>query len=212
MMPVTRQTEPAEFGNRVRRPGRAFLRRNPPPTTIQVRANNLWKRCHDDLYYLYDGICAYSAQWTPRTKAPINIEHSSVDHYVPISANHALAYEWDNYRLARARLNNNKASESVMDPFTIQHDWFVINFRTFLVRPNDGLPAALENEIEETITQLDLNHDDFVQERIGILQAYADDPPKGISFAFLQSHYPFIAYELTRQGDIDTIRTRMRRP
>src|SRR6266404_1023917 len=74
MIPVTRQAEPAEFGNRVRRPGRAFLRRNPPPTTIQVRANNLWKRCHDDLYYLYDGICAYSSQWTPRTKAPSNIE------------------------------------------------------------------------------------------------------------------------------------------
>jgi hypothetical protein len=212
MIPVILQAEPAQFGNRVRRPGRAFLRRNPPPTTIQIRAKNYWRRCHDDLYSLYNGICAYSAQWTPRTKNPANIEHSSVDHYVPLSANHALAYEWNNYRLARARLNNNKASEHVMDPFGIQPDWFVINFRTFLIRPNDGLSLALENDIEATITQLDLNHDDFVQERVGILQAYADDPPTGISFDFLESHYPFIAYELRRQGDVESIRTRMRRP
>jgi hypothetical protein len=210
MIPVIMQVEPTEFSNRVRRPGRAFLRRNPPPTTIQIRKKNFWRFSHDDLYYLHNGICAYSAQWTPRTKNPVDMEHSSVDHYVPISADHSLAYEWSNYRLARARLNHNKASGNVMDPFVIQPDWFVLDFRTFLIKPNDGLSPALENDVEATINQLDLNHGDFVQERIGILQEYAEDPPNGIPFSFLESHYPFMAYELGRQGEVDRIRTRMR--
>ena len=211
MIPVTRQDEPADFNNRVRRPGRAFLRRTPPPTTREIRANNLWRLCHDDLHYLYSGVCAYSAQWTPRLKSPISIEHSSVDHYIPISADHNLAYEWNNYRLARARVNTHKGdSQNVLDPFLVQPDWFVINLRSFLIRPNDGLPAALETQIEDTITQLGLNDNDFVQERINILQAYAEDPPRGIPFTFLQQRYPFIAYELNRQGEVDAIRERMK--
>lgn len=211
MIPVTRQPEPADFNNRVRRPGQRFLRRRPAPTKKEIRANNLWRHCHDDLHYLYGGICAYSAQWTPRQRRPMSIEHSSVDHYIPISTNHNLAYEWTNYRLARARLNSNKGdSPNVLDPFLVQPDWFVINFRSFLISANDGLPGALANQIDDTIIRLDLNHNDFVQERINILQAYAEDPPLGIPFTFLQQRYPFIAYELNRQGEVDTIRTRMR--
>lgn len=211
MIPVTRQPEPADFNNRVRRPGQRFLRRAPAPTTREIRANNLWRLCHDDLHYLYGGICAYSAQWTPRQRRPISIEHSSVDHYVPISTDRNLAYEWNNYRLARARVNSNKAdSPNVLDPFLVQPDWFVINFRSFLIRANDGLPAALAKQIEDTIVQLDLNHNDFVQERINILQAYAEDPPLGVPFTFLQQRYPFIAHELNRQGEVHTIRTRMK--
>lgn len=212
MIPVTRQDEPAYFNNQIRRPGRAFLRRRPAPTTQQIRSNNLWRLCHDDLHYLYGGICAYSAQWTPRQRRPASIEHSSVDHFVPISAKHNLAYEWNNYRLARARVNSNKGdSTDVLDPFLIQPDWFVINFRTFLIRPNDGLSAALEGQIEDSITQLGLNDNDFVGERVGLLQAYAEGPPAGVDFTFLEQRYPFIAYELTRQGEVDAIRARMRR-
>lgn len=71
--------------------------------------------------------------------------------------------------------------------------------------------AYLENHIEDTITQLDLNHDDFVQERIGILEAYSQDPPLGVPLSFLDHRYPFIASELRRQGEVDAIRVRMRR-
>jgi hypothetical protein len=212
MIPVTPQAEPADFSRLVRRPGGAFLRRSPPPTTSQIRANKFWRFCHDDLHYLYRGLCAFSAQWTPRTKTPAELEKSSVDHYVPISEDHSLAYEWSNYRLARVRLNNNKGSSiHVMDPFHIQNDWFVLNFRSFLVRPNNELPPYLEIHIEKTIDDLDLNHNDFVQERIGVLQAFADESPRGVPFTFLEEKYPFIAYELTRQGEVDAVRVRMRR-
>jgi hypothetical protein len=207
MIPINQQPEPPNFSRDVRTPGQAFLGRLPTPTIPEIRKENYWRHCHDDLHRLYAGICAYSAQWTLRAKRPVSVEHSSVDHYIPISINPGLAYEWDNYRLARARMNHNKANSTcVVDPFTVQHDWFTINFRTFLIRPNDDLPTHLEQQIEDSITQLDLNHNDFVEERMNVLKEYS----KGmLTLPFLDAKYPFIAYELRRQGELQTIMARL---
>ncbi|MGH9764686.1 MAG: hypothetical protein ACREDR_41130 [Blastocatellia bacterium] len=95
-------------------------------------------------------------------------------------------------------------SEDVIDPFIVQPDWFRIDFSTFRIEPGADVDAALENSIRTTIDLLRLNSDpDLVQQRISVLWEYADGR---CPLDFLERRYPFIAYELKRQGLVDDIK------
>ena len=192
MIPVTPQPEPPSFATTVRQPGTAFLRaigrRN--PTKDEWKNNAYWKNCLPDLRARYGAVCAYSSCWVPIS--------CSVDHFWPKHSYKHLAYEWNNYRLASEKMNNNKGNQTgVLDPFNIQLGWFQLDLATFLVRPAPGLPAAVTTAVNESIRILQLNSDSLVECRHGVLKDYSDSL---VPLVFLQRRYPFVAYELTRQG------------
>jgi hypothetical protein len=186
---VALQQEPANFANNVRNPGSAFLRRVANPSREQYKQHDYWKRCLPELRTAYGAVCAYSSCWVPTS--------CSVDHFYPKSAFPHLAYEWDNYRLAHERINNNKGdSTGVLDPFTLQAGWFELDFSSFRVKVRPGLQPAAVQAVNNTIAILQLNSDPFVELRYSVVKDYSD----GVPLAIVQRRYPFIAHELNRQG------------
>jgi len=198
MIRIPKFHPPADFEHRIKNPGLRFLIDTPHPNNFQWRRHSYWRDVHDDLYENYNGICAFCATWTPRGRGSNDPDQmTSIDHFIPKSHNPTLAYEWENFRLCKARINANKgANLEIIDPQYIGGDWFIIDFNTFLINPNDRLPYYLEHRIDRTIEVLDLNHNDFVEQRVDIIKAYVLDD---VTFPQLKEKFPFIAYEMVRQ-------------
>jgi hypothetical protein len=197
VIPVRQQPEPTDFENRVRLKGLVFLQKVPCPQTWDNR--EYWRDSLKDLYEAYNRICAYSAQWIPW------IEGSpTVDHFIPKSVRPDLAYEWSNFRLSCQKMNSRKWTfQDVLDPFQIEHGWFILDFPSLLVRANPALEESIKNQVKSTIKRLKLNDDDdCVKHRQDWLMRYCE---KKFPFEFLKETAPFIAYELERQGLVDTI-------
>ena len=130
---------------------------------------------------------------------------SSVNHFQPKSAQPHLAYEWSNFRLAHSKINGYKgSSQGILDPFHIQHGWFILDFANCHVKPNPTVSHAIRTQVENTISVLRLNRDDtLVQFRFSLVRNYSNNH---IDMQFLETHYPFIAVELVRQGLDKSIR------
>ncbi|MBX7223698.1 MAG: hypothetical protein K1Y36_27535 [Blastocatellia bacterium] len=188
MIPIQPQPEPAEFDQKVRKPGLAFLEGTPRPTQKDWSSHDYWGRIKADLMTAYREVCAYSAI---RVRS---IEASDIDHFQPKSLHPKLAYEWSNFRFARKRTNSKKGVKTILDPFHIEPDWFVLDFTTFMVYPNQNLPDDLKQQIQETIGNLGLNERDYVDVREEIFNDFSGNPVR------LQKESPFIAYEMVRQG------------
>lgn len=196
MIPVKPQPEPATFDAFVRAPGRAFLNVCPKPTSSQYKTKRFWRVCLRDLRIVYSGICAYTASWIPND--------CTVDHFLPATKYPELAYEWTNYRLAGTRVNQFKGDRvGLLDPFSIQVGWFVLDCASFYVHPGLGLGSALVGQIHHTITSLDLNCDSLVEMRFEIIREYSQG---NITLDFLAARYPFIGAELQRQNLVHVIR------
>lgn len=118
---------------------------------------------------------------------------ATVDHFIPKNSAPHLAYEWTNFRLARHRINSKKGEFTVLDPFTIGNDWFVLDFSTFMIYPNDTLPEDQKGKIRETIRHLDLNHRDYIDVRTEWYNEFKENVET------LERWAPFIAYEMRRQ-------------
>jgi len=191
MIFIQEQPEPPNFDKMVRIPGKNFLASTPNPDRSEWNKNNYWKLVKQELWEAYKGICAYSCHWIP----PIGAE--SVDHFVPRTKAPALAYEWSNYRLAASTFNSRKGSHSIVDPFRIHGDWFVLVFPAMLVKPNQTLSISTKKKVQYTIDILKLNEETLIRLRLEYLLQYCDG---NISFDYLKQKSPFIAYELERQG------------
>lgn len=191
MIPVKPQPEPIDFNANVRKPGKAFLARTPRPTNKDFKANRYWEKSAKNLHTAYSGICAYSCVYMPLW--------GTIDHFLPKSTYPDYAYEWKNFRLCSQRLNGYKDnSTDILDPFSIQLGWFVLDFPSCLVRSGQGLPDGLKQKIETTIAILRFNQDDnLVQERCDIMGFYANG---GVSLEFMIRRYPFLAGEIMRQN------------
>jgi hypothetical protein len=190
MIPVTPKPEPATFNSKVRVPGRAFLARIARPNSDQFKKKQFWKDALPELKTAYNGVCAYSSFWVPG--------NCSVDHFLPKSARPDLAYEWTNYRLALDKINGNKADRTdVLDPFTIQAGWFVLDIASLFVKSEPALQANVKAAVETTIIALKLNDDQWVQMRFAVLTSYLNSE---LTLPYLQRTYPFIAAEIQRQG------------
>jgi hypothetical protein len=188
MIPVKRQPEPASFDKTVRQPGLQFVRDNPGK-----KLNPHWRKCIDDLWIAYSGVCAYMCLHIHRVTGALTVEHM-----IAKSSRVDLAYEWSNYRLVCSTLNGRKSDyDDVLDPFLIKDGWFVLRFPHCKVDPGDGLTKAQRRDVEKTIERLKLNDAKCLSER----GQYLDNYNRGdTSFAFLQRMAPFIARELQRQG------------
>lgn len=191
MIPVARQPEYPEFDAQVRQPGLTFLKANRNPSDKDFKKHNYWSRAAKNLHKAYMGCCAYT---TLRL-----LDMGSVDHFLPKTKYPYLAYEWDNYRLARQKINVRKSNtEEIVDPFKVQVGWFVLDLPSCLIRPGDGLGQELRKKVNSTINILQLNADDrLVQERCDFLVNLADGD---ITMNFLAQHYPFLSIEVERQG------------
>lgn len=188
---VQEKHEYADFDAQVRRPGLAFLATCSNPSSQQFGKHAYWNRARAELHAAYDKVCAYTCIYL--------VDPGSVDHFMPKSIYPELAYEWNNYRLARGRFNTSKGNTvEVMDPFAIQNGWFVLDIPSCLVKASEDLAPVVRKRVNATINILRLNDDDYyVQERCDILVEYA----KGlISKDFLKRRYPFLAMELERQA------------
>jgi len=193
MIPVQPQPEPEDFSERVKKPGDAFLKKISRPTTEQWRGKEYWRRALPDIRTSYNGICAYSAHWI----SPVTGGHS-IDHFVPRSSRPDLAYVWSNFRYAASKFNARKGTHAVLDPFQLEPDWFVLDFDSFLVKPNPYLAPEQKAVVQNTLDVLKLNDDeDCVELRQDCVRWFRTDE---ITFAHLQRIAPFIAYELQRQG------------
>jgi len=186
------QAEPERFDARVRVPGNAFLTGVPQPTTAQWSKHAYWQKALPDMRNAYGAICAYCATWIPHSTGT-----HSVDHFIPKSQDTRLAYEWSNFRYVSARFNSRKGTRVILDPFELLPDWFVIDFKTFFIKPNADLSLSQRESVSQTVKVLHLNDDDdLVDEREGWFTEYRDGH---ISFSHLRKRAPFIAYEIERQ-------------
>lgn len=96
-------------------------------------------------------------------------------------------------------MNTAKGSQAdILDPFTLDDDWFYLDLPSCMLKANPKLEKPLRSRISNTINGLKLNKDDYyAQERCNILIEYATGE---ISLNFLARRYPFLAREITRQG------------
>ena len=193
MIPVALEPEPADFDEGVRQRGQQFL----GPHGVAVRSGklrNYWREAVNDLYRLYDGICAYTCIYL----AP----PGTLDHFLPKSKYPELAYEWSNYRLASAIINNRKGeSEDILDPFIVQPGWFTMDFPSCLIKMSDLIPSDRARKAACTIEVLKLNDDErLVQDRCDIIMEYVE---RRVTLSFLERRYPFIAVEIKRKGLVE---------
>lgn len=204
LIPIERKPEPAGFEANVRRPGRAFLRANRTPSASDFKPHQYWKWAANELYEAYRRTCAYSCMYIPTPAG-------TIDHFAPKARRPDLAYDWENFRLALHRMNLYKGdSTDVLDPFSIQPGWFVLDFPSCLVRPGAGLTPEQTRQVEASIAVLKLNIDDsLVQDRCDVMVMFAQGD---VGLGFLQRRYPFLAAEVERQGIQKSARTIFKMP
>jgi hypothetical protein len=215
VIPVARANEPKTFDAKVRQPGlRAIAEmagKTPSPrrksgkpfSKIANRESDIpakkfppyWTEALDDLMTAYQRVCAYACfRIHPVTGA------RSADHFAPKSKDWKQAYEWFNYRLCCSRMNARKNDfGGVLDPFTIQLDWFQLELLGFQVIPNLSLPDAKRRAIQQTIERLGLNG--FRDDRARDAERYWDGE---VSLRVLREESPFVAEELKRQGRLNS--------
>lgn len=172
-----------------------FLLKVPNPTKSEWENHAYWRKVLPHMRRAYGEICAYCAHWIPSSTGS-----HSVDHFVPKSQNPQLAYEWSNYRYVSARFNSRKGVQTILDPFELAPNWFVLDFTSFLIRPHPALSRQQKELVNQTISCLKLNLDeDLVLERQNWFDCYHCGE---ISLTHLIRRAPFIAYELQRQGKL----------
>ena len=190
MIPVQIKPEPTSFDTRVRRKGNAFLASEGVPSKAGA-FRNYWRNISQELYSAYGGVCAYTCTYL--------VGSGTVDHFLPKTKCPYLAYEWSNYRLALEKANQRKGENiGLLDPFKIKKEWFILDFPSCLVVPGSAIPVKKLSAAQKTIEVLKLNDDDnLVQDRCDIIMSFVDG---SVRLDFLRQRYPFIAWELERQG------------
>jgi hypothetical protein len=202
MIPVAPQPEPANFHKDVTQKANAFLKKNSIPGIKAISNRHYWRNALGDLHEAYCRICSYSGLWCPRDSA-------TVDHFVPIHAlahtNPRMAYEWENFRLSSRSMNSEKYKfRDVLDPFTIEAGWFVMDFPSLFIGSSPDLNEEQTRQVKDTIRRLKLNKKEkYIKYRQEFLLEYCElfkdcgkiEP----ALNYLERKAPFIAYELKRQ-------------
>lgn len=117
MIPVARPAEPDRFDIACRQPGKNWLAAN---LDSDPHRNPLWGEFNGALREAFGLRCGFLAMRIPR---------GTVDHWISIKSDRALAYEWTNYRFVDGAVNSAKKPAwegKLIDPFEVEHDWFEI--------------------------------------------------------------------------------------
>ena len=150
MIAVDRVPEPSDFDTKARQPGLAWLQESPDAK----RPRDYWSPFKPQLAAGFNQLCGYTAMYEPV---------GTVDHFVSIHADKALAYEWNNYRFAAAWVNSSKQStDAVLDPFEVQDGWFEILLPSLQLVVTESVPAELRARAKHTLERLHLRDDERV--------------------------------------------------
>ena len=190
MIRVQPKPEYPGFDKQVRQKGQRFLKSCPNPSSSMFRKHNYWTRALYELHAAYDRLCAYTTREL--------VQEGSVDHFKPKTKYPHLAYDWNNYRLARQAINSRKGeSEDVIDPFIVREGWFILDLPSCLIKPGRNVTKEIRKAVNATINVLRLNEDErLVDERCRLLISLANGH---ITLKYLDSHFPFISIEVRRQ-------------
>jgi uncharacterized protein (TIGR02646 family) len=196
MIPVILQPEPADFDEKVQKPGLKWLVKNKIPLNASPpKASDLpnyWTRSNKQLWDAYFGVCAYLSiffEWVTGA--------ASTDHFVAKSKHAGKAYEWSNYRLSCLGPNRNKGKfDDVLDPFELKADTFELNLLSGEIRPNRALSSKEKQIARKTIKRLKLDSPEHNQMRARHFYRYQ----RGKDAQALKELSPFVWYEAQRQG------------
>lgn len=164
-----RLAEPADFDSRCRQKGLQWLADHPKAMRKgSARPRDFWSAFKPQLADAFCDLCAYSAMYEPV---------GTVDHFEPVDANEARAYDWDNYRFASAWINSSKSKRvAVLDPLWVESGWFEVILPSLqLVMVTAKVPAHLQALAEQTLSDLHLRDDERVlRQRRAWLRKYEE--------------------------------------
>lgn len=146
--------EPADFDQKVREPGRTWLRQH---RGSKARPPPYWRRCNAQLAEAFEERCAYTAMFL---SAP-----GTADHFLSLEENRDLAYEWSNYRYAAGWINSRKqalSSKNLLDPFAVGEGWFELLLPSLQLRVSERCPPEHRALAENTLVALGLRDDERV--------------------------------------------------
>ncbi len=144
--------EPADFDQRTKTPGDAWLAANPETS----RPKDLWTQFKGELADGFRNLRAYSVMYEPV---------GTVDHFVSCHEDRSRAYDWTNYRYCAAWINsskNNEPAAHLLDPYEIGEGWFEIHLPSLQLRVSDAIPEELRARAEHVLTRLHLRDDERV--------------------------------------------------
>lgn len=188
MIPVPHPIpEPDDFDLNCRQHGLAWLASNPNCK----RPKDFWSPFRLELAKGFSDRCGYGAMW---------ISSGTVDHFVSVNANKALAYEWSNYRYVEGWINGskNKRNEAeILDPFVVGSGWFEILLPSLQLVVSNAIPAEFKQRAENTLNWLHLRDDErILKQRRAWYQQYQED---GLSLEGLRKKAPLIAAAIEKQ-------------
>jgi len=198
MIPVEPQPEPGDFDQKIRQPGRKWLKSlevkpgDSLPKGTSFGSRDYWRKSQIDLWEKYGGICAYLCIYFE-----LSTGASSTDHFIPKSQDAWLAYEWSNFRLSCLSANRDKSTKSILDPFLLRKGMFLLDLLTGEIYPNPALTSSEKTQVENTIAVLKLNKSEYKSMR---QRHYHDYMKYQLPGEYFESHSPFVYEEAKRQG------------
>jgi len=142
--------EPADFAEKAKAPGDAWLDANP----VDGCPNDYWTHFKGALAEGFRSLCAYSAMYEPV---------GTVDHFVSCDEDRSRAYQWENYRYCAAWINSKKGNVPagrLLDSFEVQNDWFELHLPSLQQRVSDTIPDELRDRAEYVLVRLHLRDDE----------------------------------------------------
>lgn len=104
------------------------------------------------------------------------IPNGDIDHFVSISEDKSLAYEWSNYRWSEGTINNSKGkihSSKILDPLDVIDGWFEIILPSLQVVVTESIPEQYREKAIFTIERLRLrDHETVIRQRRAWYEAY----------------------------------------
>ncbi len=152
MIRFERVPEPADFREKAKAPGEAWLEANP----ADERPRDYWTPFKGALADGFRNLCAYSAMYEPV---------GTVDHFVSCHEDRSKAYEWENYRYCAAWINSSKGNVPVarlLDPFDVEEGWFELHLPSLQLRVSEKIPDELRERAEYVLVRLHLRNDERV--------------------------------------------------
>ena len=150
MIPFDRVPKPAGFRDGAETPGQKWLMTHPAET----RPRDYWSPFRPALAEGFHYLCAYSAIYEPT---------GTVDHFVSISEDRSMAYDWDNYRFCSGWVNQSKSklrSGCLLDPYDVGLGWFEVLLPSLQLRVSDEAPSEIRERAEFMIRKLHLRDDE----------------------------------------------------
>jgi hypothetical protein len=180
--------EPEDFEEKCRKPGEAWLAKNPRAK----RPKDYWSPFKPQLADAFRQLCGYAAMYEPV---------GTVDHYKScgLDNNKELIYEWSNYRFASAWINSSKktADGEVLDPFEVQDGWFEILLPSLQLVVSQRVPEEFREKARHTLRRLHLQDDErVIRQRRVWLQMHEEGK---LSLGGLRTMAPLIAAAVERQ-------------